>query len=267
VSGPFRPPSGVTTYVEDTGGSGPAILAVHGLGGGAWFFAGFARRMAPRYRILSVDLPGTGRSLDSPHRALSIDSWVTDLGALAAERCQAPVVFLGHSLGTILALEAARTWPIDIRALVLVGGLPEPRPLIRERLLARADAVDREGLAGMGAVAAAANLSRRTLEGQPEMAGLFERLFELQDARIYAEWCRVLAGASAERAVGGVRVPCLSIVGAEDQYAPPGLVSAFMDRVPGSAGVHVMADCAHLPFLEQPQAFAGAVSDFVEGLC
>ena len=42
--------------VEDTG-TGPAVLALHGLGGGAYFFRGLAERLQPGYRVVSVDLP------------------------------------------------------------------------------------------------------------------------------------------------------------------------------------------------------------------
>lgn len=269
MSEPFRARSGRAIYVEDTGGAGrgATILALHGLGGGAWFFSGFSRRMASRHRVVSVDLPGTGRSVEGQRHALSLESWVADLGDLVADRCGAPVVLLGHSLGTILALRASSAWPQHLRAMVFVGGLPEPRPSIRERLTARAEAIARSGLAGAGPTASAANFSRNTLEHQPELTGLYERLFELQDPDVYVEWCRVLIAASAAASIAGVRVPSLSIVGAEDQYAPPELVTAFMERLPHSAGVQVMADCGHLPFLERPQAFADAVADFVGGLC
>ena len=59
--------------VEDTG-TGPAVLALHGLGGGAYFFRGLAERLQPEYRVVSVDLPATPSDF-------SMDTWVADLGA------------------------------------------------------------------------------------------------------------------------------------------------------------------------------------------
>ena len=44
--------------VEDIG-SGPPVLAIHGLGGGAYFFRSIAERLRHDYRIISVDLPTT----------------------------------------------------------------------------------------------------------------------------------------------------------------------------------------------------------------
>lgn len=253
-------------HVEDVGAGRP-ILALHGLGGGAWFFTGLARRLAPGYRVIAVDLPGTGRSRGSAPQALSLEGWVADLADLLAARVDRPVVVLGHSLGTILALEAWASWPEAVRALIFVGGLPEPRPFIRERLTLRADAVARTGLDGVGPSAAAANFARATLERQPELVGLFERLFESQDPETYVRWCHLLIDASATAIVPTVRVPCLSVSGTEDQYAPPDLVTAFAGELPVPCRQDVLEDCGHLPFLEQPDRFAALVQSFLDTLC
>src|SRR5688572_14984694 len=111
-------------YADDSG-AGVPVLAIHGLGGSAEFFSEFARRAHSEARVLAVDLPGTGRSPGD----ISMAGWVRDLERMVAGRTTEPVVILGHSLGTIIALEAWRAWPGRVRALILVGGLPQVRPL------------------------------------------------------------------------------------------------------------------------------------------
>jgi pimeloyl-ACP methyl ester carboxylesterase len=265
VNPSFATRNGGSIYVEDSG-AGPVLLALHGLGGGAWFFSGFANRLAPRFRVIAVDLPGTGRSRAGT-APFGIESWVQDLGDLVASRTPDPVVIVGHSLGTILALEAWKRWPERIRGMVFVGGLPEPRPPVRERLAARAEVAARNGLHGMGPSVVSANFAATTISEQPELTGLFGRLFETQDPHSYVRCCEILIGASAEAIVSTVRVPVLSITGSEDQYAPPSLVAEFTSRVPGRRGDVVLDGCAHLPFLEAPRAFADAVESFLETLC
>jgi 3-oxoadipate enol-lactonase len=261
----FASPAGAPMYVEDRG-DGPPVLTLHGLGGGAWFFSGLAERLSPRYRVLSLDLPGTGRSAAGA-AGFSVASWITDLGELLSARVAGPVVLVGHSLGTILALEAWDAWPERIRALVFVGGLPEPRPLIRERLSQRAEAVAAEGLAGWGPKAASANFARATLDHQPEVVAMFERLFETQDAASYVRCCGILLSASATAVVPTVTVPCLAISGAEDQYAPPELVKDFVRALPEPCRHEVMPDCGHLPFLEAPAAFGRLLRGFLDSVC
>jgi pimeloyl-ACP methyl ester carboxylesterase len=260
----FITSSGSAIYFEESG-SGPAILAVHGLGGGAWFFTGLARRLAAACRVIAVDLPGTGRS-SAPSGRMSIDRWVTDLGELVEQRLDGPAVLLGHSMGTIIALHAASVWPSErLRGLVFAGGLPEPLPHIRDRLARRAEALERGEIEGTGAAVASANFSPAVLSSRPELVGLFARSLESQDPVAYAHCCRILISASAEHLVERVGLTALSISGRDDQYAPPDRVAAFVRRLPGCRQ-EILEDCGHFPFLEQPERFAPLVGDFVNGI-
>jgi pimeloyl-ACP methyl ester carboxylesterase len=251
-------------YLEDAG-AGPCVLALHGLGGGAHFFSGFARRLQPSYRVLSMDLPGTGRS--AAEGPPSIDNWVDRLGRLIDEQGAAPVVLLGHSMGTIVALHAYAAWPDRIKALVFVGGLPRVRPPNRERLTARLAALEGvRDLAGWGSSVSPGVFSPATLAGQPELVALFERLFETQSLDAYVASTRVLLDADATHLIGSVRVPCLAVTGVDDQYAPPDAVAAFVQGLAPHARLEVIEACGHLPFLEQPEKFATVIDTFLRGL-
>ena len=118
--------------VEDIG-SGPPVLAIHGLGGGAYFFRSLAERLRHDYRIISVDLPTTP--------GCSMAAWVDELGTLVDERIGGTVVIVGHSMGTIIGLEAWRAWPEKLRGLMFVGGVPRVAPHIHERLSERVQAL------------------------------------------------------------------------------------------------------------------------------
>jgi pimeloyl-ACP methyl ester carboxylesterase len=256
--------SGVKIHVEDTG-RGVPILALHGLGGGAWFFAGLSRRLAETYRVVAIDLPGTGRS-EAPPGRISMAAWVADIEDVVLHHIGEPVVLLGHSMAAIIALQAAAGWPGSIRASVFVGGLPEARPEIKDRLALRIEAVTRGGMRGTGAAVAAGNFAAATIELQPELVGLFERLVDAQDPEAYVRCCRILMQVSAAGLPATLRVPCLSISGTADPYAPPDLVSAFIREIP-DCRQEILADCGHFPFLEQPAAFASRLGSFIERVC
>ena len=259
----FAAPSG-STIAYDVAGTGPPVLALHGVGGGAHFFRGFAHRVASRLRCFAVDLPGTGRS-GAAEGAMSIGGWIEDLGALVSARIGEPVAVVGHSLGTILALEAWSAWPSWVNRLVFVGGLPEPRALIRERLGARAEALrDATSLSGWGQKVSPGNFSAVAFERQPEVVGLFERAFEMQPAASYVRSLDILLGASATAIVPSVTVPCLSVSGADDQYAPPDAVDDFLNLLPNVPERHVFPEVGHLPFFEAPEEFARVVGQFLD---
>ena len=244
-------------HVEESG-AGLTMLAIHGLGGGAWFFADLAREL-PTIRLLAVDLTGTGRS---PGVA-SMAGWLSDLESLVAARSREPVVLLGHSMGTVIALEAWRAWPRRIRALVLADGLPQVRPAIRERLSQRIAALDgAASLAGWGPRVSPGVLSPATARDHPDIVARFEQRFESESVERYVQCTRILLDADARNLAPTVTVPTLAATGADDQYAPPDLVEAFAGTIPG-AEFEVLPSCAHLPFLEQPRAFAAVLSSFL----
>ena len=255
-----------TLHVVDAG-AGPAVLAVHGLGGGAWFFAPLAEPLRHHVRLLAIDLPGTGRSPASV--PMSIDGWVAALGGVIDERVPAPeqVVLLGHSMGTIIALQAWRAWPERISGLVLVGGLPRARPLIRERLIERLAGLEHaDSLAGWGPKVSPGVFSPATVRDHPEVVADFEAAFEAQPVDSDRCSIRVLLGADASGIGETVTVPTLILSGADAyQDAPPDLVRAFAAEFPMPPTVEILPDSGHVPFLEHPGRVSVAVAAFAHG--
>lgn len=247
-------------YVQEWG-TGPTLLCVHGLGGGGHFFSALGPALAGCCRTVAVDLPGSG--LSPPLPEFSFDAVASVLVSVSRQEDWQHLCVLGHSMGTILALEAAREAPGLVRGLVLVGGLPEPLPAARTRLAGRVERVRRDGMAGLGAQAVSANFSERTQTERPELTGLFARAFEMQSAEVYIDTAEALCAWSARPLPPLADVPCLVISGAEDTYAPPDAVRAFAASLPAGTAVEVLPDCGHLPFLEQPVAFAAIVHEFL----
>ena len=271
----FTARSGSILHVEDTGApapggadgskrSGSPVLCLHGIGGGAFFFAGFRKRLAANHRVLAIDLPGSGRSTSKPSD-FTFESWIADIGDLI-ESLGEPVVVVGHSLGTILSLRAWATWPQRIRALVFACGLPKARPNIHERLSQRAEIIAREGVAGWGPKVSPGVFSQRSLRERHEITGLFEQLFELQRGPEYVRQIELLLAADLNAVVPTVTAPCAAIAGREDSYAPPDAVRAFVAALPRPCEVEVLEDAAHMAFLEAPEAFAAAVERFLDAL-
>jgi pimeloyl-ACP methyl ester carboxylesterase len=233
------------------------VLAIHGLGGGSYFFDELAARLAPDVHTIAVDLP-----VDPPR--CSIENWTQELRRIA-ESIPEPVTLFGHSMGTILALEAWSSWPERIRSMVFVGGVPAVLPHIRERLSERVALLSNASdLRGWGRRVAAGVFSPSTFLDRPDVIGVFEERFEQQTIANYVRCCKVLLGANAEPIVPTVTVPCLAITGADDSYAPPEAVRAFVSRMPTPAQVEVIQECGHLPFLEQPERCAALVRAFLK---
>lgn len=116
------PRSGVSLFLYDTGpAEAPSLLLIHGLGSEADTWRHVVPRLASRFRIIAVDLPGFGRS-DKPRRAYTVpffcDTLVELLDALGIARTG----LVGHSLGAVIAHFAALQRPERVERLVLVDG-------------------------------------------------------------------------------------------------------------------------------------------------
>ncbi len=91
------------------GGMGPAVLAVHGLGGSGRYWQGLADRIGDHSTVVAPDLPGFGASA-APEADIDRSLLLADLDAVVATLPHdEPLRVAGHSLGSVLgALWTAR---------------------------------------------------------------------------------------------------------------------------------------------------------------
>jgi pimeloyl-ACP methyl ester carboxylesterase len=106
---------------RDFGGTGPAVILVHGLGGNLAHWGRVAPLLRERYHLISIDLPSHGAS--TPPAAYSFDH---DLGALDAVRQHLGLdrpALVGHSYGGMLAVALGASRPSDFRTVVNLDGI------------------------------------------------------------------------------------------------------------------------------------------------
>jgi pimeloyl-[acyl-carrier protein] methyl ester esterase len=101
-------------------GEGPELVLLHGWGmnGDAW--ENILPRLSKHYRTTVVDLPGHGRSVDSPP-----DYTLSTLTAMLAETLPAEAMLVGWSLGGMLATQFALDFPQRVQKLALVASAPQ----------------------------------------------------------------------------------------------------------------------------------------------
>ncbi|HSC46953.1 MAG TPA: pimeloyl-ACP methyl ester esterase BioH [Gammaproteobacteria bacterium] len=251
----------------ETAGSGLALFLLHGWGlhGGIW--DALVPELTSHFRVTRVDLPGHGRSRSSP---LSPELEEAARAVLAIAPPEA--VWLGWSLGGLLAMRAALDAPSRVRALVLTNATP--------RFTAAPDwthAMPPETLAGFAAGLAAdyrGTLQRfLSLQVQGDEAAR-ESLRQLRES-LYAHGepdtaalglgLALLENSDLRSELASIRQPTLVIMGGYDRLTPPRAGEHLTHAIPG-ARTHLFPGSGHAPFLSHPRQFAAAVVDFVRGL-
>jgi len=125
-----NPPAGSFINVEDTQvhylerGQGTPIVLLHGntLRLEDFVASGLIERLARHYRVLAFDRPGFGYSERHRNRLWTAAAQAALLReALLQLGVERPIV-LGHSWGTLVALELALISSVDVRRLVLISG-------------------------------------------------------------------------------------------------------------------------------------------------
>jgi pimeloyl-ACP methyl ester carboxylesterase len=231
----------------------PPLLFVHGLSGGAWYWARYQRFFADRgYTSYAVDLRGRGTSRPVADLGrVSMADYVQDALDVARALGEPPVV-IGHSMGGLVAQKVAEA--AAVRAAVLVCSAP-PRgiPVISSALILRQVKHVPAMLASRPIAGARGDHDVLTFNRVPEAerGPLFDRLVP-ESGRVARELSIGSVAVDAAR----VHCPMLSVSAAEDRFVRPA-VGRRIARKYGAA-YRVFAGHAHFmiwePGWERPAA-------------
>ncbi|MGA2319428.1 MAG: alpha/beta fold hydrolase [Solirubrobacteraceae bacterium] len=252
-------------------GSGPPLIAIHGLGATKGSFLPTVAEMSGRFRVIALDLPGFGDS-DKPIGA-SYDprffarAIVDLLDKLELERAH----LIGNSLGGRIALEVGMSYPERVERLGLLCSSLAWR---RQRRLAPMVRLTRPelGLVQLAPRPLVEAIVRRVIPGAEEgwtAAGVDEFLrayltaagraaFYAAGRHVYLEephgrdgfWSRL----------SGLQPKALFVWGRRDRLVPIAFQRHVKEALPKAS--HLELDCGHVPQVEFPRQTHAALSTF-----
>lgn len=240
----------------------PVVLFLHGLGSSSADWAMQVPAFAERYRVLTLDLRGHGRSRAGPRRGFTVDALARDVAGTLARLGEAPVHAIGLSLGGCVALALALERPEMVRSLVLVNAFARLRPA-GARGAARM--LQRLGLLCVAPMPVVAAHVARGLFPKPEQREAYLAAVASLGANprgTYLASIRALLGFDARGRLGQVACPTLVVTGDRDRTVPRAAAELLARAIPGARAV-VVPDSGHATPYDQPEAFNRAVLDFL----
>lgn len=251
---------------KQTTGTGPDLVMIHGWGLHSGIWDSVMPLLEPHVRVTRVDLPGHGRSDWSGGGGLD------DMVAAVAEVVPDNAVWLGWSLGGLLAMRATVRPEVGVKALITVASSPcfVRRPgwqsaLLPSLLQTFAAELEQDyqrtldrflALQVRGSEQATSVLkslrSVMQMHGEPHPAGLRAGLDILADSDLRAS-------------LPSIDCPVLLLAGERDTLVPPAAVQATRELLP-DARLTVLPGAGHAPFISDPALFAQTIKAFLTEL-
>jgi 3-oxoadipate enol-lactonase len=208
-------------------------------------------RLAARYRVTRINLPGFGKS---PPVVLHSVADHADHVARVMDELELPetATVFGNGFGAFVALALAIRHGKRFGRLIVADTLaafPEPA---RVPFRGMAERVSTDGMAAVLDTAIGRMFPPAFAEKNPDIIAARKAALGKVDAQCFARACLALASMDLNDIAKDIKNPTLVLCGALDQTTPPALARALAEKIPG-ARYEEIADSGHCPMLEQPE--------------
>jgi sigma-B regulation protein RsbQ len=249
---------------------GQPMLFAHGYGCDQNMWRFVAPRFEDRFKVVLFDHVGAGRSDLSAYdqeRYSSLAAYADDVLEICREMDLRDVIFVGHSVSSMIGALAAIADPDRFAKLVFVG--PSPRYIDDESytggfgeadILELLDSLESNYLGWSSAMAP-------VIMGNPDRPELGEELTESfcrTDPDIARRFARVTFLSDNRSDLARISTPTLVLQCTNDAIAPVEVGEYVTKSVPNSTLVMLDAT-GHCPNLSAPDETAAAIAAFVDG--
>lgn len=235
----------------------PLVIFIHGAGFDHSTWALYTRWHAHNgFSVLAPDLPGHGLSGGKPLTSVAeIADWVAALiDASGAKKAR----LIGHSLGSLIAVEAAARHPDKVTSLGLIAAataMPVSEPLLAAAKANSPDAIAMMTIWGFGHRAGLGG----SLSPGNWMFGKGARVLEASKPGVLFTDLSASNAYDATEAAKKIRVPVTMVLAERDLMTPAKNGKALAALIPG-AKVVVLAGAGHMLPAEKPDDVLKAIA-------
>jgi pimeloyl-ACP methyl ester carboxylesterase len=245
-----------------TGGRGfdpslPSVVLIHGAGFDHSAWALHSRYFAHHgHSVLVPDLPGHGRSAGPALRTIAeMADWISAL--LDAARA-ASAQLIGHSMGSLIALEVAARHPQKVSALGLVGtaaAMTVGPDLLKAAEANDQAAIDMVSIWGLGF---GAGLGGSLAPGLWMHGGAQRVLQACAPGVLFSDLSACNAYANALPAAAKLKIPTTLVLGERDMMTPAKAGKTLAAAIPNARTV-VLHGAGHMLMSERPDELLAAL--------
>ncbi len=259
----------MTLFSEVTGDSDkPALVLMHGWGMHSAVWHSWLPSLTPHFRLLAIDLPGMGRSAGIRPEHWSVEQLAEMVQQQLGPRLQGPALWLGWSLGGIVAMELARSRPQLVRGVITVASNPcfvqqdnYPSGMPAETFASFGEELRQDWQKTLNRfVMLMAQGSQQPKHVIRQLKSVLSLYRQCPPTGLVP--ALELLNRDYRALFGAVECPRLHLLAESDALVP----AAVVDQPALTGCGEIVSDCSHLPFLDQPEAMAARIVDFHEEL-
>ncbi len=261
---PTATANGIKINYTDTGGDGTPVVLLHAFPFNAAMWTPQIEALGDRFRFIAPDLKGFGDS-DAPETEsdYSMDAYADELRAFVDDIGVERFVLTGLSMGGYIALTYMRKYADNVAGLVLADTRAEAdAPEGIEKRTNQQKQVSNDGTSGLIEALTGALLSETTRTNKPDVVKSVQAAMDNPAAGFIGALEAMKNRIDSTESLAKINVPTLVIVGENDAITPPEAARKLHEHIGGSQLV-VIPDAGHISNMETPEAFNGALAEFL----
>ena len=251
-------------HIADSGKGDKCVVLLHGYLESMYVWDDFAHLLTPSVRVITVDIPGHGIS-EVKGEVHTMDMIADVLAEMLKSLDIERVTMVGHSMGGYVALAFCERYAQMLDGLVLLSSSPNPdseeKRENRRREIALVRAGKKDVLARVAPEAGFAEQNRARLKDY--ILDLVECVHITEDDGIVALLGGMMERKDQNEMLRKSSVKQLFILGKMDGYIPLEVAEGIVAAHP-QAKVAWLEQSGHMGFIEEPEACAAALLEFVE---
>lgn len=227
-----------------------SLVLVHGAGGTHQKWAGQLNESMNEWLLIALDLPGHGDSSGSA--AESVAAYADTLLEFTKHTdLPRPIVLAGHSMGAIIVLQTALSYPESADGLILIGAgarMPVNSQMLEQLAQGTFDT-------GFLKIAYGPEAPEGLIKSELEL------MAKLPQQQLYTDF-NACNNFDASGQLGELGIPVLILAGDRDKMTPLKASQYLHDNIKNSM-LHIISGSGHHPMLEKTAETNQAIQQFL----